>query len=312
MILKGQTCTVEGIQASECFHTGKRIYTLLCEYPRFIHAQLLTHGVFSKNSSSSRAVPYKKAIEQVVTDPAKVIWTENKPGMQGPVITNSEKLDDLNQIVTMGLSFTAKMVEALADSSEYNVHKQNACRYLEPYQNIKVLITSTEWENWDWLRDDEEAQGEIADLARTMSKVRNQMEMLIISEDEWHVPFVDRQRDPTTGELCYMLDGKQITQEDAVLTSMSCSAQTSYRVLDTSPDKTTNIVSKLFSGRKVHASPAEHQATPIGLEHSSYLPGTWPKGVTHVNRHGLLSSGNFYGFIQNRQLLSNHDAAIKD
>ena len=40
----------------------------------------------------------------------------------------------------------------------HGVHKQNAGRLLEPFQNIKIVLTSTEWANWDWLRDDPAAQ----------------------------------------------------------------------------------------------------------------------------------------------------------
>jgi len=36
---------------------SNRITTFELEYPRFIHAELLTHRQFSRNSASSRAIP---------------------------------------------------------------------------------------------------------------------------------------------------------------------------------------------------------------------------------------------------------------
>ena len=32
------------------------LITLQCRYPRFIHAEFMTHRVFSRNASSSRAI----------------------------------------------------------------------------------------------------------------------------------------------------------------------------------------------------------------------------------------------------------------
>ncbi len=39
---------VELVQASICALTKTPIFTLMLEYPRYIHSQLLTHRVFSK------------------------------------------------------------------------------------------------------------------------------------------------------------------------------------------------------------------------------------------------------------------------
>ena len=90
------TVFVKSVQASICATTGKRIDTLLCEYPRTIHAQLLTHGVFSKNSSSSRAVPIAAAISQIRENPAVPIFTAKQKGMQGKRITNVGQLIAIN------------------------------------------------------------------------------------------------------------------------------------------------------------------------------------------------------------------------
>lgn len=38
-----------------------RVTTFELEYPRYIHAQLLTHRVFSRNSASSRAIPIENS-----------------------------------------------------------------------------------------------------------------------------------------------------------------------------------------------------------------------------------------------------------
>lgn len=309
------TCKVEMIQASRCKLTGKEIFTMICEYPRAIHAQLLTHGVFSKNSSSTRAVPLKAAFAQVRENPSKVIWTENRAGMQGNVVTDPTKLNRLNCKHLNELERTIEFVETLEAAG---VHKQNAGRYLEPFQNIKIVLTSTEWENWDWLRIHEDAQGEIADLATAMKGARDNADIMEIGEGEWHVPFVDREHCPQTGNLLYFVQqGLQVTIDEAKAVSVSVCAQTSYRKADYSLEKANKMMDMLTTGHKVHASPFEHQATPIptyDIDAGDFtsIMFNLPVGVTHIRRDGSMGSGNFIGWIQHRQLIKNHDAAIKD
>ena len=44
---------------------------------------MMTHRVFSRNASSSRAIPVDRLIQDVMDDPAMPInWGSNKPGMQ--------------------------------------------------------------------------------------------------------------------------------------------------------------------------------------------------------------------------------------
>ena len=46
-----------------------RLTTMLLRYPRCIHAEFMTHRVFSRNAASSRAIPVKKLIQDVSDDP---------------------------------------------------------------------------------------------------------------------------------------------------------------------------------------------------------------------------------------------------
>ena len=49
---------------------GARITSLQLRYHRFIHAEFMTHRVFSRNAGSSRAIPIKRLIADVLRDPA--------------------------------------------------------------------------------------------------------------------------------------------------------------------------------------------------------------------------------------------------
>lgn len=313
------TVKVEFIQGSICNETGTAITTLVCEYPRVIHAQLLTHRVFTKNSSSTRAVPLKSAIQQILDNPAKYIWTENQSGMQGKVITDPSKLERIERAYVAAKRTAIAYAKALGDKESeggLHVHKQNAGRLLEPFQNIRICLTSTEWDNWDWLRDDPDAQGEIAELARAIREARenNISKYLHLNKNEWHVPFVHRAYNDRKAVMEYFHPetSRQLTIEEAINLSMSIAAQTSYRKEDTSDDKTNTVIDRLFDGKKVHASPSEHQATPIANDLTGIQllnPLYWPAGVTHMDVNTDYWSGNFKHWIQNRQLIPNHDKA---
>ncbi len=49
---------------------GDRLTTWILTYPRFIHSELMTHRMFSRNAASSRAIPVKRMMEQIVNNPA--------------------------------------------------------------------------------------------------------------------------------------------------------------------------------------------------------------------------------------------------
>ena len=63
---------------------GHRITTFLLTYPRFIHSELMTHRMFSRNSASSRAIPFEKMVKMVEEDPfIPIAWQSKHFGMQG-------------------------------------------------------------------------------------------------------------------------------------------------------------------------------------------------------------------------------------
>jgi len=83
--------------------------------------------------------------------------------------------------------------------------------------------------------------------------------------------------------------------------------------LDEGIDKATMIYGKLVESEPVHASPFEHQATPLEEYQLpvARLRRWWsdrPRrlGVTHTDKEGNLCSGNFVGWLQHRQLIPNN------
>ena len=63
---------------------GHRITTYILTFPRMILAELNTHRLFSRNSASSRAIPFNKMVEVVKENPfIPIAWQKDHKGMQG-------------------------------------------------------------------------------------------------------------------------------------------------------------------------------------------------------------------------------------
>lgn len=291
----GISATVVADSVSEA---GVRITTFELEYPRFIHSEFMTHRQFSRNAASSRAIPIEKMIEQVETNPAMPIhWGKNQSGMQA-----KEEVDDV-------LSAQAEWEGSAYEVGAYaevlqkrGLHKQIVNRLLEPYQMIKVVCTATEYDNFFYLRLHEDAQPEICELAYVMCTARDKSAPQELMTGEWHLPYLQSRRDGE-GLSYFSMENDLLSLEDAIKISASLCAQVSYRKADESLDKALKIYDMLVTMKPVHASPFEHQATPI----DPHIFGTHKvEGATHEDRYGDLWSGNFRGWVQNRQLIPNH------
>lgn len=308
------------IQRSKCSVSGKEIVTFELVYPRMIHAELLTHRMFSRNSASSRAIPILKVVEMVRDDMAEPEhWGRNQPGMQASEELAGFELEAVKDLWGNAGLAAADFSEAMA---KLGAHKQVANRVTEPFQWMKVVLTYTEGENWYWLRDDNDADPTIHKLARTMWLAVEENTPFVIHPGEWHVPYVNRMRG--TSGLIYLTEvyieddvyeTQLLTIEEALAVSSSCCAQVSYRTLDMSLSKAKMIFGRLVDSEPVHASPFEHQATPMeqyneqygeSMVNSPVYAASWQEGITHVDRDGLFWSGNFCGYIQHRQLINNN------
>lgn len=283
---------------------GIRMTTMEIEYPRFILAELNTHRMLSKNSASSRAIPVKAMHEQIKAAPAgPVFWGKNQPGMQAKTELTGNDLADAKFIWKRAMEDALHWAWALAD--RVGLHKQIANRITEPWMTMKTVISGTEWANYFWLRDHADAQPEIAELARKMREAYNNSTPQLLNPGEWHVPYVNTYRDTHTGVLHYLDNSDQyITADEARVISASCCAQVSYRKNDDTLEKAKKIFDQLINSQPCHASPVEHQATPMSETNWECYLDYWEPGVTHQTRDGDLWSGNLRGWIQFRKLIS--------
>lgn len=231
-----------------------RLITMQLRYPRIVHSELNTHRVFSRNASSSRAIPVAKMIEQVRTDPAApYVWTTNKPGMQGDVVTDPELIAKYDQMWIEAANQAADNAEVLMGEG---LHKQVVNRILEPFQWISVIVTATEWANWFELRNHKDADPTIKRLAEVMLAAMEESEPKHLIAGEWHLPYVSKE------------EKSALPIATLVKISAARCARVSYLTHDGAfpdVDKDIALYERLVGSRPLHASPIEHQARVINL-----------------------------------------------
>lgn len=285
---------------------GVRMTSMEIEYPRFILAELNTHRMLSKNSASSRAIPVKSMHEFIRENPAMpVYWGKNQPGMKAKEELTGAESKSAIDIWLQAKDDALHWADALAH--KLGVHKQIANRITEPWMTMKSVISGTEWRNFFHLRNHPDAQPEIKALAEAMTVAYTTHLPLQLKPGEWHLPYIALGRYVPTDELQYFDDHfNRLSLEDAKIISASCCAQVSYRKNDDSYDKAFRIWEQLIKNEPVHASPIEHQATPMNIDSMCrFEPDTWEPGVTHVSANSDLWSGNLRGWIQHRKLIEN-------
>lgn len=285
--------TVKTIADSVCAGSGIRITTLAARYPRMVHAELMTHRVFSRNASSSRAIPVHKMIEEVLVDPAiPSRFGANQRGMQdkggdhdtpvkfgGTVVQtmfSSDLVFDEYTARDAWLLARDRAVEVALAFDEAGYHKQVVNRLLEPFAHITVVITSTDWANFYGLRCHEDADPTMRELAEAMKEEHDRSVPKTLLPKQWHLPFVhDGERD-------------MFTLEETLMMSSARCARVSYRNHDNVPPtlmEDVDLYNRLVRADLVHASPTEHQARPDPAGFEEHL---W---------------GNFRGFVQHRKTI---------
>lgn len=243
------------ICTAKCLVHYENLWTFELTYPRYIHSEFMTHRVFSRNASSSRAIPVKRMIEQVRENtviPPKVFM--NQKGMVGeteadPFTTTAFHV--LWEEAAENACKTAEMMERLG------IHKQHVNRILEPFQFIKVIVTATDWYNFFVLRLAPDAQPEMRELASTIYDEMNRYHNKAVG-------VLELDKEHTVVSLPYIADEdvKEIGKEEyhtLMKISAARCARVSYNNHDGSkPDieKDLKLYGHLYDSK--HMSPMEH------------------------------------------------------
>ena len=224
---------------------GTRLTTFEVTYPRFVHSECLTHRQFSRNSSSSRAIPIEKMIAQVVENPVvPVFWGKNQKGMQSEVAMTPEEQVSAQ---VLWLDARDKAVESARFLQASGLHKQLVNRVIEPWMWITVILSATEFENFFHLRCHKDAQPEIRKIAEMMQLLYQSSKPRLLKAGEWHLPLLQP-------------EDEDLTQDQKLKVCTGRCARVSYLTHDGKRDPEADITLHdrlLMSG---HWSPFEHCA----------------------------------------------------
>jgi len=277
------------IIADSINEAGERLTSMVIVCPRIVLAEFNTHRVFSRNSSSSRAIPFEKMVQMVEEHPfIPIKWMKEHKGMQG-----TEYFIDEVRINTLRYDWLEARDLAVQQAKKLNkegLTKQLCNRLLEPYMWHTVLVTSTEWENFFALRNHPDAEIHIQKIAEIMLRAYNNSTPKLLQLGEWHIPFGDKIDElrlldnivNPTGVLGNNLDEQdiQINLCKIKIATARC-ARVSYLNFEGKDDYFADIKlhDNLLSAG--HMSPFEHCAM------------CYPGG----------QSGNFKGFRQYRKMI---------
>lgn len=292
--------TARVVARSESAVTGVDLITFELEYWKSIHGEFMTHRVFGRNASSSRAIPVKKLLVEAIERPSgPLVWTSEQKGMSGG--------DEIADVLTANHQWSRAAETAKSWAEKFvdmGVHKSLVNRLIEPFTAIRVVVSSTDWLNFFGLRLHKDAQPEMRMLAEAMwAALKNGPDARILRPGEWHLPYADDEetvRECAEHAASFRPGINIVTSNDVRLqVSVARCARVSYRSFETGKRSTIEedlkVYAKLLGSSPIHASPAEHQATPDPF-------GAGP---------GAFRSewGNLFSWRQFRKMLPNEDEA---
>lgn len=243
VIEEGSHYKVEVVADTKSTEHGSRITTMALTYPRYIHAQMLTHRVFSRNAQSSRAVPTRILLERVSRDPVMPLrWGKNQPGMVAGDLLEDPALAYARAEWRVQADRAVSSAKAM---SELGVHKEVTNRVLEPFSTITAIYTATEWHNFFKLRCEEDAQPEIQLLSNMMADALGDSDPVT---SRHHLPYI------TSEEY------SPVSLRDMFKISAARCARVSYLTHEGEHDivKDMDLADRLASSG--HWSPWEHPA----------------------------------------------------
>lgn len=133
---------------------GDRLTTFKITFPRIILSEFNTHRMFSKNTSSSRAIPFEKMAEIVKNNPfIPIAWQRYHTGMQGNSYLDETELVSL-KVALETFDYTLNKISTVVEPSllrEIKSKKNVFETYLQDKDYINEEKTIVDW--WLLARD---------------------------------------------------------------------------------------------------------------------------------------------------------------
>lgn len=297
--------------ADSCCNSAGRISSIVIKAPMFLDAEFEKHrrlSNVSSNSSSNRAIPFIKMLDQGYFLPDDVRL--NQPGMQGDLLLDEDSKEQFWNTLRDIYGYTADKLKQWD-----KVHKQHLNRYLSGFYWQHKLCTGTEWSNFFDLRVHPDADPAMYEVARLMKEAMDSSTPVELSPGEWHMPYINS----FDWDRVMNFSGIIGDTDNLLKISVARCARLSYdnhdgtsSSLENDLDLCGSLVIRPYTNKKgkvftkddpIHASPTEHQATPMDFAKDTFELA-WEQGISHKDRDNNFWSGNFRGWIQYRQLLN--------
>lgn len=166
---------------------GRRATTFVITHQRFFHAEVLRHRVFEFSVASSRAIPTKKILRDVIKNPA----LPSRFGKKNKGMQDAGSLSNTRTFLARSVWNLARwpVVAATYSLEKIGVAKQITNRLVEPWVWITCVVTGTQWENFYRLRLHKDAQPEFQELAHKMLIEHAKSDPVVLNPGEYHIPF---------------------------------------------------------------------------------------------------------------------------
>jgi hypothetical protein len=241
---------------SDC---GDRITSfLLHRFPKGqCQAELNKSRTVANNSFSSRAVNKQKFIVNILKDPYIPLWSVDRSGMVGDLVT------DANEIKILNSRYLSKMYSDIGYIQEQyvGIHKQDTNSQLDSYARIPIIVTSTNWEYFFGLRCADGVKPEFRRIALIMEELFNNSSPKL---NDWHIPWITPEEESMDLEeklimcaarsawLSYSNHNKQSSVEDAKKLVDKLIQSKHYSVFDHAACNQPNRVGGIYKGWQEH------------------------------------------------------------
>ena len=322
---------------------GDRLTSLVLTYPRIIHSEMMTHRMFSRNASSSRAVPVDKMIKAVRENTfCPFEFQKSHKGMQGSEYFTGA---DRQECINLWLESAELALQQAEKMKAKCISKQIINRILEPYQYYTVLITGSKegWQNFFNLRcpsykliglDEENVKSrkewlekiQFSSALHPSMYPKTDVEWLQINKGQAEIHIMDlaekiydavnestpKQLEAGEWHLPMLPDEAiSLTIEDQLKWCVGIHANTSYTVVGDGKKLTLETASRIHDKCKeeVHSSVFEHCARAMNDEEyhrfvKGYSNTDYPEDGFREGSYGWCN--NLKGFIPYRYFIDNN------
>lgn len=278
-------------------------------YPLFVHAEVMTHRMFSRNAASGRAIPGKIYRDTTASNPVIPYALQKKhSGMQGSEYLPEELQKSAERYIRQHLEDTIELAQYL--DGAFGVTKQYTNRLLSPFSWMRLLVTTSKegLENFFNLRCHKDAEIHIMELAHKFRDKLAWSTPKLLSPGEWHIPFQEQAEELLHDKFSSMPDSETLEGDKLQLlveVATGIAARTSYTLIGDMKGWETykNIHDKMLVMDPFHASPFEHCTQCLGTEeYYTYgkMLGKDDKGEQIID-YGWVD--NFKGFKSYRNIL---------